>query len=512
MKLGRTLKKAVAIGAMAAMAAVMSLPVYATDITVSNAVDEKTYYAYKIFDATVADDKIAYTLDTTTENGAAIYDALKDAGVFTFTSIGAGKYTVALADNKTDEDVAKAVKGNFTVGADGKITGLTAPTGVAATDKTATLSVSNSGYYFVTTTNGTVVTVDTVKDSTITVIDKNKTPGWETDPDDGNDSTGKTVSNDGQNGTYKKANSVSIGSDSYFKINAYVPTVSNGDKVDSYAITDTLGDGFTLDGDVTVKFTDDDGKEIDALKNLATADTNTANKIIVTFTIRDGTTHEVIANYPTETHVEITYKAKVDADAVHDNKNTVKMTYTVGDSGTEEKTDIPDSETDTYVYGFNVDKYDANKQTTKLAGAEFELYTAETGGEKISVAKDNDGVYKVSKEGTATITTDSNGAAKIFGLAEGTYYLEETKAPLGYNKLTARQKVTVLEGDSDGSTKIDTVTADGYANASVEVANSAGSVLPSTGGAGRIAIYAVGGVLVVGFGIVMVSKKRSGEE
>ncbi len=510
MKLGRTLKKAVAIGAMAAMAAVMSLPVYATDITVSNAVNEKTYYAYKIFDATVDGNKVAYTLDASTTDGQAIYAALKDAGVFTFTKIGTDKYTVTLVSGKTDEDVSAAVKANFTV-SDGKITGLTAPTGVAAADKTATLEVSDNGYYFVTTTNGTVVTVDTVKDSTITVIDKNKTPGWETDPDDGNNSTGKTVSNDGKTGSYQKANSVSIGGDSYFKINAYVPTVSNGDKVDSYTITDTLGDGFTLDGDVTVKFTDDDGKEIDALKTLATADTNTANKIIVNFTIRDDETHEVIADYPTETHVEITYKAKVDADAVHDNKNTVKMTYTVGDSATEEKTDISDSETDTYVYGFNVDKYDANKQTTKLAGAEFELYTAATGGEKISVAKVGN-VYQVSNTGTDTITTGDDGAARIFGLAEGTYYLEETKAPSGYNKLTARQEVTVLAGDNDGSTEIGTVDTNGYANASVGVANNAGSVLPSTGGAGRIAVYAIGGVLVVGFGIVMVSKKRSGEE
>lgn len=511
MKLGRNLKNVVAIGALAAMAAVISLPVYATDITVSNAVNDKTYYAYKIFDATVDGDKVAYTLDASTSDGAAIYDALKDTGVFTFTEIGKDKYTVTLVDKKTDEDVSAAVKNNFTVGTDGKITGLTAPTGVTAANKTATLNVSASGYYFVTTTNGTVVTVDTVKNADISVIDKNKTPGWEPDPDDPSSESGKTVSNDGKSGSYKKVNSVNIGDDAYFKINAYVPTVSNGEKVDSYTITDTLGAGFdavTAD-DVTVTFTDDSGKEIDALKNWNKVNTTVSdNTITVTFDVRDAE-HKVVDGYPTETHVEITYKTKVNSKAVNDNVNTVNLKYTVGDEE-KEKTDISD-ETHTYVYGFELNKY--AEGIKNLKDAKFKLYDSNDNEVKLALVDGSTTDYRVtSSSESAEITTVENGNIKIFGLAEGTYYLEETEAPAGYNKLTARKKVEVLVDDDDNATKLTKVDSDGYAEEVVKIENKAGSILPATGGAGRIALYAVGGVLVIGVGVVMISKKRSSAE
>ena len=96
------------------------------------------------------------------------------------------------------------------------------------------------------------------------------------------------------------------------------------------------------------------------------------------------------------------------------------------------------------------------------------------------------------------MTTDNNGTATFGGLADGTYYLVEIKAPAGYNQLTAPAKVTVA-GSSTDTTKL-TVTA--------EVENKTGTLLPSTGGMGTTVFYVLGFVLVMGAVVLLVTKKR----
>ena len=95
------------------------------------------------------------------------------------------------------------------------------------------------------------------------------------------------------------------------------------------------------------------------------------------------------------------------------------------------------------------------------------------------------------------MTTDKDGAASFDGLANGTYHLVETKAPAGYNQLTAPVTITV-NGDDTGA-KL-TVTE--------KVENQAGTLLPSTGGMGTTIFYVLGAVLVVGAGVLLVTKKR----
>ena len=96
------------------------------------------------------------------------------------------------------------------------------------------------------------------------------------------------------------------------------------------------------------------------------------------------------------------------------------------------------------------------------------------------------------------MTTDAHGAASFDGLADGTYYLVETKAPAGYNPLTAPVPVTVA-GSSTDITKL-SVTA--------KVENQAGTLLPSTGGVGTTVFYVLGAVLVLGAVVLLVTKKR----
>lgn len=95
------------------------------------------------------------------------------------------------------------------------------------------------------------------------------------------------------------------------------------------------------------------------------------------------------------------------------------------------------------------------------------------------------------------MTTDNNGTATFGGLADGTYYLEEIKAPAGYNQLTDPVEVKVEGGTAEVNL---TVTA--------KVENSAGTLLPSTGGMGTTVFYVLGFVLVMGAVVLLVTKKR----
>ena len=90
---------------------------------------------------------------------------------------------------------------------------------------------------------------------------------------------------------------------------------------------------------------------------------------------------------------------------------------------------------------------------TGLAKAEFELYKAngEVAGDKVNIKKVTDGEYRVATPEEATaesfksdvIVSGNNGKVLVKGLDAGTYYLRETKAPEGYNKLLSDIKVEI---------------------------------------------------------------------
>ena len=83
------------------------------------------------------------------------------------------------------------------------------------------------------------------------------------------------------------------------------------------------------------------------------------------------------------------------------------------------------------------------------------------------------------------------GKIVVKGLKNGEYQFEETVAPSGYNKLTARQSVNIEDN-----------------NASIDVINNAGTELPSTGGMGTTIFYVLGSILAVGAIVLLVTKKR----
>ncbi|MDE5936662.1 MAG: isopeptide-forming domain-containing fimbrial protein, partial [Ruminococcus sp.] len=194
------------------------------------------------------------------------------------------------------------------------------------------------------------------------------------------------------------------------------------------------------------------------------------------------------------------------------------------EEGDEETGETPEDTVGVYTYQANGTKIDGDTGST-LAGAEFKLYDAKTGGNEIGLYKGKDGAYYPVKDSTETpveIETDDSGVILIKGLDAGTYYLEETKQPTGYNKLTERAEIKIgvtshLEKTSgeneEGESNNVSLTFDkSNSNADFEIANNKGTSLPTTGGIGTTLFYLGGGAMVAVAGVFLITKKRMKKE
>ena len=131
-----------------------------------------------------------------------------------------------------------------------------------------------------------------------------------------------------------------------------------------------------------------------------------------------------------------------------------------------------------------------------------------------------------SKETSVTVVTNSDGIAEFVGLNEGTYKLVEDAAPEGFNKIEGESTITITWSDPEATDAVSpakdqggfTLTATDFAQATswngtakqfeVKIENKSGTELPSTGGIGTTMFYVVGAILVIGAGVLLVSRKR----
>ena len=215
----------------------------------------------------------------------------------------------------------------------------------------------------------------------------------------------------------------------------------------------------------------------------------------------------------------VTYYAKVNKDAVVTEKNKAQLEY--GNKPGETTTTTPsEAKTPTYPLDINKTKTEAQE---KLAGAKFKLYSnkgdadaANDNAIKVSAVADNAGHYVVDPTST---TTEFESVASIEGkgynlhvngLAAGTYYLVETEAPAGYNKLTAPIVVKIEKSKDSSDENKWTISKDGSDEKDkiIDVENSTGSILPSTGGMGTIAFAVVAAILVFGVAVSFIRDKK----
>ena len=207
--------------------------------------------------------------------------------------------------------------------------------------------------------------------------------------------------------------------------------------------------------------------------------------------------------------VVITYTATVNENAIQRDKetNTATLKYS---NDPADKNSFKESSVEVNVFSFNIviNKYAAGNENTKLAGAKFVLKNNEGKYYKYDAAK----VTWVDAKADATeVITGADGAARFDGLQAGTYYLEETAAPAGYNQLT--KDITIVL-NKDGSATIDSASSTLGADHSLTagVANSTGTMLPETGGIGTVIFVALGALAVICAGVFLVTNKRMSKE
>ena len=340
---------------------------------------------------------------------------------------------------------------------------------------TVTFQNLNLGYYLVNTTVGTLCSLNTTTPDVV-MEEKNDLPTIK-----------KEVKEDSDN-SWGDENSAEIGDTVEFKT-----TITAKAGAESYVLHDVMSKGLTLNaGSIKVQ--------------VGGSDLAAANYTIKTTGLVDGCDFEIefaqgyLDTIAGDTGIVVTYTAVVNEDAeVFKVPNTNKTKLTFGENHRDETTW---DETETYTYKVDVVKTDGSNKV--LDGAEFKLYDAKTGGNEIPLVKVSDGVYRFAKDGeTGVAATTKNGQLEIKGFdANTTYWLEETKAPEGYNKLAGRVEIAVKNANIDA-----TVSGGIWQSGGVHIVNNTGTELPSTGGIGTAIFYALGGALVLG-AIVFLSRKR----
>lgn len=210
----------------------------------------------------------------------------------------------------------------------------------------------------------------------------------------------------------------------------------------------------------------------------------------------------------------VTYYAKVNKGAVVTEKNKATLEY--GNNPGDTTTTTP-SEAKTPTYPLDILKKKSGTDE-KLAGAKFSLYKtkddADKGQNAITVSG-NKGNYVVDSTSSVTEFESVNDIAgkgynlRVNGLAEGTYCLVETKAPDGFNKLTAPVVIKITKS-SDADVNNWTISKDNANEEDkiIDIENSTGSLLPSTGGAGVIVFAGVAILLVFGVAVSFIRDKR----
>lgn len=520
-------------------------------ITVNSAVSGHTYEAYQVFTGTVAtgenkkkvlsDIQWSSDLKSSVDN-IALLDAVKaitvnEATPFTSCETAADVAAVLGKDTTKDNatikafakvvakylDSSKAKKGSF---------------GTDNNSDTYTIGGLSAGYYLVKDKDGSVnaenhdvytnYIMEVVQD--VDVTPKTSVPTVEK----------KIV----ENNTDKTKTTVGVNDTVTFKLTGTLP--SNYDDYDSYKYVfhDTLSAGLTFRKIESVKLYTDDtdttGTEIsagngDTNYKLDQPGTEADNKCSFEVSFKDL---KKLTNITKDSKIVVTYTATLNSGAVvSGNDNNVHLEYSNNPNG-EGTGNTTDEKVTVYTLQLDVVKVDGADKThkTPLTGAKFILSTDSNLQNDLTdanitangdltenhtltdkaiavkanttspnyIVDDNSAETKAYVMEVCGTADDNKGKLNIQGLKPNqTYYLYETKAPNGYNKLTAPVTITI-----DGDGNVTGCTTTNHEIQTLYVENKTGSTLPSTGGMGTKLFYTIGGILMAGAAIVLVVRKR----
>lgn len=555
----------------------MSMTAFAAEapkgtLTVNNTVAGKTLDLYQIFTATKNGDNVAYTLNSAYEGFFKNNTRIPGSESLTGEALSekAYEYVKTQVGTNGDAETAKTFAKDMLGWILDSANNITVTTTVNTTATSTVVPDLAYGYYLVypkgatdTSTapgNGNQtytsaaslvnITADTATinmKSNYPTVDKKIIPAqsgsgikvgaivdgsWESNHqmelDDENDPE-DTIAPHGT-ADEKKAGDFGIGDTITYQLTSKVPDMTGYDSY-TFKFSDTLSKGLDLKEVLSVKVGN----------TTLTAKTTGANtyalaydKSTRTLTV---TLNDFYSSYKNRTGETITvvYTATLNKDAVIGmNPNTNKAVVEYSNNPKSDGTGKSEpSIVDVHTFDFTIFKYYLKDETqTGLANAEFELYKANEAGDaadtnaKINIVDEGNGVYRqaTADEAKATgftsakIVSDADGKVLVKGLDAGTYYLRETKAPEGYNKLLSDIKVEIKPVYDETTGKLTSYSVDYTYNGKttngaaitnktdspeVAVENKTGAQLPSTGSKGALMVTLAGIVL---FGALTASK------
>ena len=493
----KTIKRSIALVLAMILTLAMSVTVFAApnadqntfSLTLNKAVKGHTYEAYQILSGDLSADKA-------TLSNIKWGEGIKAEGQTALGGDAAG-YAKKLADmgNNSKELKAQAqIIGANLASASGSVT---------VTDPDAKNVISNlkPGYYLIKDQDNSLQGQESYTEFILHVTDdveanvKADVPSVEKKVKDTNDTTGDTTG-------WQDSADYDIGDDVPFQLTATLANNIESYKTYSLKFNDTLSKGLDYNNDAVIKLGDKDVTSYFTPSYDATAKT-------LTFTCDN-----ILAfGAKNSDKIVVEYTAKLNENAVigaAGNPNTVYLDFSnnPNNGGEGDRGKTPEDKVIVFTYKLTVNKVD--KENKPLTGAEFSLFKKVNGKEELVEVKK---ILSTNAEGTVFGFT---------GLDDGTYVLRETKTPDGYNSIEDQTftisakhdensddpKLTALTGDVASGSIINLGVMLEKGELSTDVVNNKGSVLPSTGGAGRVAIYVIGAILVLGGGIVLVTKKR----
>lgn len=511
----------------------MSMTAFAADVpkgilTVNNTVAGKTLDLYQIFTATKNEaGNVAYTLNSAYEGFFKDNDKIPGSESLKGEALSEKAYEYVTTQVGTDgsngaafaKDIMGWILGNTATVEDTHTTATT-------TDTTTVINNLDYGYYVVYPLGATDTSAApgtgqnyTSVASLVSVTDINATVNMKS-----NYPTVVKKVND------KNADDVNIGDTVTYTLTSKVPDMTG---YNSYVFNfkDTLSAGLTFKEITSVKVGEITITKAEAGQEAENTYTLTQDGQNITITMNN-----FLDSYKDKAgqEIKVTYTATLNKDAVTGfdaNKNSATVEYS-NKPGTDYKGESEPSIVDVHSFNFTIFKYYLKgSDKTGLANAEFELYKANAAGDaadtdaKINIVKVKDGEYRQATPEEAeaggfksdVIVSGTNGKVLVKGLDAGTYYLRETKAPEGYNKLLSDIKVEIKAtyGENgklvsyrvdyiyNGTTTTGTEIKDTTTSPEVAVENKTGAQLPSTGSKGALMVTLAGIVL---FGALTASK------